>query len=570
MKRTSGTDVRTTAATERATALAVDATNTEFTNCTILGSQDTLYTHKGTTGYFKNCTIAGNTDYIFGYGDYVFESCVLKYEGYSDANQKHAYITANRGEAAKYGYLFNNCLITGPSDGLSLSGNYLGRPWDAHAKVTFKNTDIVKDGLVLDQGWASMSNRMPQDVSYREYDTEEAGKVVTQTKRVIKNKDKVTKQVLSTTDSGRIYEREADFGFTADDYFTSWKPTSFVTDEVEDTITKGKAKDYQSYTVYFRDENGNDIIMPETHLGMVNSAVAAANVADVIDGFTFVKGNSVTLSSAKAENIICTYKKADTTYTVVQADRKSGKLLAKKLYTGAYGSTISINPASLEKISGYRLCSSEKTIILKYDEENVVLFYYDYGEEDPTEPENPSDPTEPSNPTNPSDPTQPENPVNPETPSQPSKDETTVTSDLGNGVTVTRPVTLPYNGKKYSSNKDLGIIINYNGQTYTGNDIKLKVTGSKNVGTIKVHLKSIKGVKTSKKDFKGTESFDITINAFKVTESNIVSKKVSKGILKNIKVKINGKAKNVPKKMFSQNGNIVTFSGNFAGQITLE
>ncbi len=562
LKRTAGTDVRTTTATERATALAVDASNTEFTNCTFLGSQDTLYTHKGTTGYFKNCTIAGNTDYIFGYGDYVFESCVLKYEGYSDANKKHAYITANRGEAAKYGYLFNNCVITGPSDGLSLSGNYLGRPWDAQAKVTFKNTSIVKDGLVLDQGWASMSGRMPQDVSYREYDTEEAGKVVTQAKRVIKNKDKKTKIVLSTANSGKICDAEADLGFTADDYFTSWKPVSFVTDEIENAISKGKAKDYQYYTVYFKDENGNDLIMPETHLGKVNSKADASDVADMINGYTFVKGNSVTLSSAKSENIICTYKKADTTYTVVQADRKSGKILAKKLYTGAYGTTVNINPASLEKISGYRLCSkSVKTMILKYAESNVVIFYYDEGQETPTQPEAPADP---------SDPTQPENPSQPETPSQPSKAETTVTSDLGNGVTVTRPVHLPYNGKKYSSNKDLGIIINYNGQTYTGNDIKLKVTGSKNVGTIKVQLKSIKGVKTSRKDFKGTDSFDITIDAFKVTDSNIASKKVSKGILRNIKVTINGKAKSIPKKMYSQDGNIVTFSGNFTGQITLD
>ncbi|SKB72810.1 Pectinesterase [Lachnospiraceae bacterium] len=586
LKRTAGTDVRTTAATERATALAVDATNTEFTNCTFLGSQDTLYTHKGTTGYFKNCTIAGNTDYIFGYGDYVFESCVLKYEGYSDANKKHAYITANRGEDAKYGYLFNNCVITGPSNGFSLSGNYLGRPWDAQAKVIFKNTNIVKDGLVLDQGWTSMSGRMPQDVSYREYDTEEAGKVVTQAKRVIKNKDKKTKQVISVADSGKIYDKEADLGFKADDYFDSWKPVSFVTDETEETITKGKAKDYQYYTVYFRDENGNDIIMPETHLGMVNSRVDAVSAADAIDGYTFVNGNDVTLTSSKVEDIICTYKKADAFYTVIQADRKSGKILAKKLCTGTYGAAISVDPASLERINGYRLCSrSVKTIVLKYASSNVVIFYYEAGEEDPAQseepaqPENPTQPekpAQPENPTQPEKPAQPENPTQPEkpaqpvNPSQPEKAEDTVTSDLGNGVIVTRPVSLPYRGKKYSKNEDLGIIINYNGQTYTGKDVKLKVTGSKNVGTIKVHLKSIKGVKTSKKDFKGTESFDINIEAFKVTDSNIASKKVSKGKLKSIKVKINGKAKSVPKKMFSQEGNIVTFSGNFTGQITVE
>ena len=57
-------------ATERATAIIVDADNSEFKNCNFVGSQDTLYTG-AIHGYFKDCMIEGNTDYIFGSGNVV-------------------------------------------------------------------------------------------------------------------------------------------------------------------------------------------------------------------------------------------------------------------------------------------------------------------------------------------------------------------------------------------------------------------------------------------------------------------------------------------------------------------
>lgn len=77
-QRKYGTDVASKAATERATAMAVEADKVEFTNCAFLGSQDTLYTGNSATSlYFKNCRIEGNTDYIFGDGDCVFDGCEL-------------------------------------------------------------------------------------------------------------------------------------------------------------------------------------------------------------------------------------------------------------------------------------------------------------------------------------------------------------------------------------------------------------------------------------------------------------------------------------------------------------
>lgn len=603
-KRTEGADVRTTTATERATALAVDATDVEFTNCAFYGSQDTLYTHKGTLGYFNNCTITGNTDFIFGYGDYVFEGCVLKFEGYSDANKKHSYVTANRGEDAKYGYLFNNCIIEGPSAGLSLSGNYLGRPWDAEAKVTFKNTSIAYDGLVKDEGWSSMSGRLPQDVSYSEYDTEEAGKVVTQEKRVFKVKDKATKAVTASGNSSKVYGSEAELGLRAEDYYTGWKPESFVADEIEPAIVKGSKKGCQSYTVYFRDENGNEIMMPETRMGKVDSSVAAADVAERIAGYVFSSGSTIKLTAANAGEIVCTYKKADTSYTVRQVVRRTGEVLGETVCDGIYGTTVSVDPAELAPVNGYKIYNKGvKTITLKGEKSNVIYVYYDEGTEETSDvpesenggttetpatennstTENPSSgnneaveaPISDDKRENSDSPAKTENPSENEVPetdkgTEETKKALTVSMNVGNGITVTAPVSLTYNGKKYKKNSDIGIVVAYNGQTYTGDDIKLKVKGSKNVGTLTVQLKSIKGVKTSKKDFKGTNTFNIEVTPFAVTSSSVAQVKVKKDIVKSVKVTIDGKAKKVPKKMFTQSGSTVKFSGNFEGEITIK
>ncbi|MCR5525833.1 MAG: hypothetical protein K6F39_00420 [Lachnospiraceae bacterium] len=596
-KRTEGADVRTTTATERATALAVDATNVEFTNCSFYGSQDTLYTHKGTRGYFNNCTITGNTDFIFGYGDYVFESCVLKYEGYSDANKKHSYLTANRGEDAELGYLFNNCTVTGPSAGLTLSGNYLGRPWDASAKVTFKNTNIVEDGLVRDEGWSNMGDRLPYNVSYKEYDTEEAGKVVTQDKRVFKLKDKATKRVTASGNSSKIYSSEAELGLNAGDYFKDWKPENFVADEVEETITKGADKNYQSYIVYFKDDNGNEILMPESEMAKVGSIVKAADVAEVIPGYVFASGNTISITAAEAGEIVCTYKKANTSYKVRQVVRRTGELLNESTYDGVYGTEVSVDPTALPAISGYKVYNkSVQTICLKGESSNVICIYYDEGTEESAN--EGTDPVEPSAPTGKDSSSDNEGTSKDETTKEgtdkePSKNEVpssdsgssddskksesstsekaaNVTVDLGNGVSVTAPVSLTYNGKKYKKNSDIGVSVVYNGQTYSGDAVKLKVKGSKNAGTLKVQLKSIKGVKTSKKDFKGTSAFDIDVTPFTVTSSNIAQVKVKKGVVKSVKVTINGKSKKVPKKMLTQDGSKIIFSGNFEGEIAVK
>lgn len=166
--REAGVDVTTKAATERACALAIEANHAEFYNCNILGSQDTLYTGGEIVCYMKDCTIEGNTDYIFGGGDIVFDACELSFYGYQ-GTAAGGYITA-ASEPYRYGYVMNNCTITGNKD-LSVGAGYFGRPWRQSASVTFINTKLANAELITATGWTSMSGSTPEKANYMEYNT---------------------------------------------------------------------------------------------------------------------------------------------------------------------------------------------------------------------------------------------------------------------------------------------------------------------------------------------------------------------------------------------------------------
>lgn len=219
-QRKYGTDVTSKAATERATALAIEANQAEFTNCAFLGSQDTLYTGNSATSlYFKNCRIEGNTDYIFGDGNCVFDGCELKWFGYS-TNSVGGYITAHKPTTGtQYGYLFRNCTITGNED-LTVQAGYLGRPWGADAQVTFLNTKVAGD-LITSEGWKDMSGNLPTNAKFHEYNT-------TLT-------DGTTADVSGRVTGVMTQEEAAKVDVTA--YFGGWTPSSYVTEDAAVAFT---------------------------------------------------------------------------------------------------------------------------------------------------------------------------------------------------------------------------------------------------------------------------------------------------------------------------------------------
>ena len=169
VQRTSSLDVKSKAATERGAALAADCGYAEFLNCRFYSSQDTLYTG-GSPLYFKKCLIEGQTDYIFGESNVVFDSCELRWKGYSSGSVG-GYITAARGEGSYTGMLMYNCKVT-KNKALTVTKGYFGRPWRDTAKVKFINTVLEDDNTIAAEGWGSMSGVQPENVAgFKEYGT---------------------------------------------------------------------------------------------------------------------------------------------------------------------------------------------------------------------------------------------------------------------------------------------------------------------------------------------------------------------------------------------------------------
>ncbi|MGN1319376.1 MAG: pectinesterase family protein [Lachnospirales bacterium] len=237
-ERTYATDVRSKAATERATAISIESDNTEFKDCTFIGSQDTLYIGGKVTNhvYFKNCLVQGNTDYIFGSGNAVFDGCELRFGGYTD-NATGGYITAGRsnGYDGYLGYLFRACSITNASDTLSSSG-YFGRPWDPNADITFLNCTVPSSSTITSAGWTEMSGVKPEQAKFKEF-----GTTLTDGTAVDVS-GRVSGTVLADSTS-----------IVATDYFGGWTPTYYSEDTLPIEFTQAP---YLS--------TGGDVLLPQT------------------------------------------------------------------------------------------------------------------------------------------------------------------------------------------------------------------------------------------------------------------------------------------------------------------
>lgn len=126
-------------------AVAVRASGDKmiFDNCKFLGFQDTLYPNqRGSRQYYRNCYIEGTVDFIFGWATAWFEECDIfcKTAGYITA--------ASTEKSSAYGFVFNNCRITGEAPEGSV---YLGRPWRDYAQTVFLNCYMSE--VVNPLGW---------------------------------------------------------------------------------------------------------------------------------------------------------------------------------------------------------------------------------------------------------------------------------------------------------------------------------------------------------------------------------------------------------------------------------
>jgi pectinesterase len=109
--------------------------------------------------YFQLCYIEGTTDFIFGSATAWFDQCHIH-------SKKNSHITAaSTPKEKKWGYVFNDCILTGDT---SLHNVSLGRPWRPYASVTYIRCFIGEH--IKAEGWNNWNNTDNEKTArYAEY-----------------------------------------------------------------------------------------------------------------------------------------------------------------------------------------------------------------------------------------------------------------------------------------------------------------------------------------------------------------------------------------------------------------
>jgi len=132
----------------QAVAVESDGDKAMFVNCRFIGNQDVLFTNNDKSRqYYENCYIEGTTDFIFGSSTVWFEKCHIH-------SKKNSHVTAaSTPKEKEFGYIFNDCILTGDT---SLHNVSLGRPWRPYAHVVYMNCFIGEH--IKMEGWSNWNN----------------------------------------------------------------------------------------------------------------------------------------------------------------------------------------------------------------------------------------------------------------------------------------------------------------------------------------------------------------------------------------------------------------------------
>jgi pectinesterase len=147
----------------QAVAMESDGDMAIFRNCRFIGNQDVLFTNnEKSRQYYEHCYIEGTTDFIFGSSTVWFEQCHIH-------SKKNSHVTAaSTPKEKEFGYVFNDCVLTGDT---SLHNVSLGRPWRPYAAVVYINCFI--GAHIKPEGWSNWNNtenhKTTRYAEYRSY-----------------------------------------------------------------------------------------------------------------------------------------------------------------------------------------------------------------------------------------------------------------------------------------------------------------------------------------------------------------------------------------------------------------
>jgi len=132
----------------QAVAVESDGDKAMFNNCRFIGNQDVLFiNNEKSRQYYQQCYIEGTTDFIFGSATVWFEQCHIH-------SKKNSHVTAaSTPPDKKWGYVFNDCVLTGDT---SVHNASLGRPWRPYAAVVYIHCFIGEH--IRPEGWSNWNN----------------------------------------------------------------------------------------------------------------------------------------------------------------------------------------------------------------------------------------------------------------------------------------------------------------------------------------------------------------------------------------------------------------------------
>ena len=132
----------------QAVGLESDGDKAQYYNCRIVGNQDILFTNNDNSHqYFQDCYIEGTTDFIFGSSTVWFQHCHIH-------SKKNSHVTAaSTPQTHQFGYVFNDCVLTGDTTLHSVS---LGRPWRPYSNVVYIHCYMGQH--IKPEGWSNWNN----------------------------------------------------------------------------------------------------------------------------------------------------------------------------------------------------------------------------------------------------------------------------------------------------------------------------------------------------------------------------------------------------------------------------
>lgn len=150
----------------QAVAVDVKGDKAAFINCRFIGNQDVLLTDgKDSREYYQDCYIEGTTDFIFGFATAWFEHCHIQCK-------RNSHVTAAATpQDHPYGYVFDDCVITGNDD---VTAADLGRPWRPYASVAFIYCYLGR--AIKPEGWSNWHHTESYKTArYSEYENDGPG-----------------------------------------------------------------------------------------------------------------------------------------------------------------------------------------------------------------------------------------------------------------------------------------------------------------------------------------------------------------------------------------------------------